>query len=210
MIRSALLLLVTAFAAGPARAQAGPGEAKFAEGQRAYGDGRYDDAARLFLEGYALEPRAEWLLNVGQAYRRARRLDDARTYYERFLAQAPDSPLRPRVAAILAAIERERSEPPPTPPPEIVPPPEPVAAPKPPPPVAEPAPPAGVPATAAAAPKTGGGGPAPWYARAWVWGAAAVVVGGAVAAVLLARGGQDEDGAVECGSIGTLGRGVCP
>jgi tetratricopeptide (TPR) repeat protein len=70
--------------------------------------GRYHDAAVEFAAGYELYPRPEFLLNLGQTYRKLNRLAEARVMFERFLAEAPpEHPERPGVVELLKTLPDE-------------------------------------------------------------------------------------------------------
>jgi len=98
--------------------------AHYLEGKRLYEAGEYRAAVREFEAGYAASPRSEFLLNLGQAYRKLDDLAKAREMYVRFLADAPaDDPLRAQVSDLIAEIDRAQPPPAQTP----VPPPEQVA-----------------------------------------------------------------------------------
>ncbi|MCU1278134.1 MAG: Tetratricopeptide repeat domain protein [bacterium] len=77
--------------------------------------GNYRDAVREFSAGYALAPRPEFLINLGQAYRKLHDLDRAREMFKRYLAatdaQAPD---RKQVQQLLEEVERARGTGPPS------------------------------------------------------------------------------------------------
>jgi tetratricopeptide (TPR) repeat protein len=92
----------------------------FEAGRALYDLGSYSEAAREFAAGYRLAPRPQFLLNLGQCYRRLDQLDNAREMYRRFLADAPpDDRDRAQAAEVLAEIERqiaERPAPEPSPP----------------------------------------------------------------------------------------------
>jgi tetratricopeptide (TPR) repeat protein len=77
-------------------------------GRVQYNLGDYKGAVHEFAAGYKLQPRPEFLVNLGQAYRRLGELERAREMYERFLAEAPaDDHARPQVRTLIAEVDRE-------------------------------------------------------------------------------------------------------
>ena len=122
--RVALVMAVALLVAG-ATARAGDdrearARAHYEVGLGMYHLGNYGDAVREFTAGYELSPRPEFLINLGQAYRKLHQLDRARDMFQRYLARAPaDAPDRAQVRALLAEVEAERAAPSSsTPPPE--------------------------------------------------------------------------------------------
>jgi hypothetical protein len=107
--------------------------ARFEAGRALYSLGDYEAALREFAAGYQQVPRPQFLINLGQTYRKLERFDKARQMYEKFLAEAPpDDPNRPAVAKILEELHDEEAqhkaaEPPSPPPPPIAPSPPPIA-----------------------------------------------------------------------------------
>jgi tetratricopeptide (TPR) repeat protein len=87
--------------------------------------GNYHEAVREFGAGYELVPRPQFLLNLGQCYRKLNDLEKAREMYQRYLRDAPATDVeRPQAQQILAEIERQlaASKPPASPPPQAAPP----------------------------------------------------------------------------------------
>lgn len=69
--------------------------------------GNYHDAIREFSAGYELSPRPQFLINLGQAYRKLRDFDHARIMFRRYLATAgPDASDRRQVQQLLDEAER--------------------------------------------------------------------------------------------------------
>jgi tetratricopeptide (TPR) repeat protein len=97
----------------------------YAAGKALYGLGNYSDALRELLVGYSLVPKPQFLLNIGQCYRR---LDDpvkAREMYKKYLDEVPaDDRERPQVDELIVELDRQieeraqkaRAEAPPPPP----------------------------------------------------------------------------------------------
>lgn len=76
--------------------------------------GNYRDAVREFTAGYDLSPRPEFLINLGQAYRKLNELDRAQEMFRKYLARAPaDAPDRVQVRGLLAEVDAERAAAPP-------------------------------------------------------------------------------------------------
>jgi tetratricopeptide (TPR) repeat protein len=81
-----------------------------------YNLGDYQGAIKEFSAGYTLSPRPEFFINLGQAHRKLRQLDPARTMFRRYLDEsAPDAPNRAEVTALLAEVEAEQRRTPATP-----------------------------------------------------------------------------------------------
>lgn len=129
MLVLALLLGSAAYAAAGGVAHAAGDDAvsrartHFEAGRALYNLGNYQDAIREFSAGYQLAPRPQFLLNLGQAYRKLGQLEKARDLYKRFLTDAPpDDPDRGQVQQILIDLEGELARQPPpalTPIPEL-------------------------------------------------------------------------------------------
>jgi tetratricopeptide (TPR) repeat protein len=162
---SAAALVAVALAAAPAAADPPADAARSRElyqlGRQRFEAGDLERAIDAFQQGYALDPRPEFLLNLAQSYRALGRRAEAIAHLERFIAAAPDHPLRPAAEKTLAELRREeaaaRAEARPLP---LVP-------------VQKSAPPA----------------PERRRSRVWIWAAAgaAVVLGGAAAIYLATR-----------------------
>ncbi len=82
----------------------------FRAGKTFYDLGQYDEAIREFAAGYAMVPKPEFLLNLGQAYRRNRESAKATEMFERYLEQTPpNAPERAQVKDMLAELRAERA-----------------------------------------------------------------------------------------------------
>jgi tetratricopeptide (TPR) repeat protein len=103
----------------------------FEAGRALYNLGNYTDAIREFSAGYQLAPRPQFLVNLGQCYRKLGGLENltkARDLYRKFLDEAsPGDPDREQVKSVLTDLEQEIAA-------------TPAAAPPPPPKAAEPEP----------------------------------------------------------------------
>jgi tetratricopeptide (TPR) repeat protein len=134
-VRAAVLLLLYAASAhAQTEDQLKRARAHFEAGRALYHAGSYNDAIQQWLAGYEAVPLPNFLLNLGQAYRRIGALPRAREMYRRFLDEAPpDAPERATVTRLLGEIERllveSQPSPEPTPEPTVAPSPTPQAMP---------------------------------------------------------------------------------
>jgi len=110
---AAAMLVVMALATTAARAEddrEARARAHYEVGLGMYHLGNYRDAVREFTAGYDLSPRPEFLINLGQAYRKLHELDRARDMFREYLARAPaDAPDRAQVRGLLGEVEAERA-----------------------------------------------------------------------------------------------------
>jgi hypothetical protein len=128
-VRQIALILVLALASRSALAQSSEDQiararTHFEAGRALYQLGNYNEAVREFKAGYELVPRPQFLLNLGQCYRKLNDLEKAREMYQRYLRDAPVTDMeRPQAQQILAEIERQiaASKPPASPPPQPAP-----------------------------------------------------------------------------------------
>jgi tetratricopeptide (TPR) repeat protein len=116
MIR--LLAVLSLLLAASVRAEENDAEARarahYEVGLGMYHLGNYGQAIREFTAGYELSPRPEFLINLGQSYRKLHQLDQAREMYRRYLSQTrPDAPDRQQVQDLLAEVDREAAQSPP-------------------------------------------------------------------------------------------------
>ncbi|HUS66695.1 MAG TPA: tetratricopeptide repeat protein [Kofleriaceae bacterium] len=103
-----LVLVLLAGAAGAEPDREERARAHFEAGRVQYNLGDYTGAVREFAEGYRLVPRPQFLVNLGQAYRRLGQLERAREMYDRYLADAPPGDkARAQVRVLIEEIERE-------------------------------------------------------------------------------------------------------
>jgi len=80
----------------------------FEAGRALYQLGNFNEALREFAAGYQLAPRPQFLLNLGQCYRKLDDLANARAMYQRYLHDAAlTDPERPQAEQILAEIEKQ-------------------------------------------------------------------------------------------------------
>lgn len=82
-------------------------KAKFRAGATAYREGRFKDAIDLFLQANKLDPHAELLFNVGQAYERTGDVADALRSYREYLRLAAVVDDRPAVEKLVVGLEQK-------------------------------------------------------------------------------------------------------
>jgi len=175
----------------------GKARVHFEAGRALYRLGNYAEALREFEAGYQLAPRPQFLVNIGQAYRKLGDLPRAKETFERYLAAVPDSPERPQIENLIAELAAQLAAPPPPP---VEPPAEKATAPPPPEKSAEPPPEKPAPAPVLIAQP-----PPPkkrsFFARHWwiVPVAAAVAAGLAVGIYYAAR-----PSTVQCGDANVI------
>jgi tetratricopeptide (TPR) repeat protein len=164
----------------------------FELGRRHHELGNYLQAVEEFKLAYLAEPIPLFLFNIGQAYRRAGRTDEALEFYQRFLELSPRAPERAEVSRIIAALEAQRqsSSMPPTKP--TAPEPTSPAEPRPMPPTAlAPGSRVSAPTGSATAPRAPHRDHRRRVALAVGLSVGAVIVGGAVAAIAATQGGRE-------------------
>ena len=100
--------LVRAEGAAPGAAQTSKARTHFTAGEALYQLGNYTGALREFSAGYDLVARPEFLVNLGQCYRRLGNLKRARDMYQKYLDTAPaGAPQRAEVAELVAELDEE-------------------------------------------------------------------------------------------------------
>ena len=132
--RSAALVLATAVSVGAwfgtsqiARAaeraeEATPDKAlndakeAFETAQTFFVRGEYDTAALKFLEAYNKKPFPAFLFNVAVSYEKAKQLEKAKEYFERYLKDDPNASDAAQVRLRLDVIGKLLAPPPPPPP----------------------------------------------------------------------------------------------
>jgi hypothetical protein len=125
MVRALVVMVVLALCAGGvARADNPPPGADavararthFEAGRALYSLGNYNDAIREFSAGYYMVPKPQFLVNLGQCYRKLNDLAKAKEMYNKFLAEAPaDDPDREQVKQILVDLDAQIAAAPPKP-----------------------------------------------------------------------------------------------
>ena len=122
---AAALLVLSSLAWAQSPEQLSRARTHFEAGRALYNLGNYTDAIREFSAGYSLVPKPQFLVNLGQAYRKAGNLPRAKEMFQKFLRDAPaNDPDRKQVRGILDEIDDQildepvpRPVPPPAPPP---------------------------------------------------------------------------------------------
>jgi tetratricopeptide (TPR) repeat protein len=135
-------------------------------GQRLLERGRTQDAIAEFRRAYELRADPRFLYDIAEGYRRLRLADQARFFYERYLAASPDAPDREEVEAALAALGHPAAAAPASPAPSLA---RDVVI---------------VPSAPPVAPPAEG---EPLWRRWWVWTAFGALVAAGVTAVLVTR-----------------------
>jgi tetratricopeptide (TPR) repeat protein len=125
-LRQIATILAVALVSSQAMAQnddaLGRARAHFEAGRALYNLGNYPEAQREFAAGYELAPRPQFLINLGNCFRRMDDLPQAREMYQRYLREArADDPLRGQAEQVLAEVERELAARPPAPEPKPAP-----------------------------------------------------------------------------------------
>lgn len=106
MLSGALVLLV--LSGSPESDEVARAKTHFQAGKTHYELGRYSEAIREFAAGYALSPRPEFLINLGQAYRASGDRVSALDMYERYLEKAPaNAKAREQVQGIVETLRAE-------------------------------------------------------------------------------------------------------
>jgi len=85
----------------------------YKKGDRAYAEGRYEDAVAAFEKAYALSGRSLLLFNLGNAYERLQRYQDAADALERYLPDAKpheQDALEKRIANLKQRAEQQQKE----------------------------------------------------------------------------------------------------
>lgn len=222
VVALALAWSAEALAGAPSDAAA-PGDqraarAHFTQGQTLFVEERYADALAEFEAGYAAWPLPGFLVNIGNCHRHLGAPTAARAAYQRFLDEAPRSPLVAEVEGLVRSLPPATEPPPVTAPPlatEVSPTQVSEAAPSP-----EPGP-AGVngaprlevvasPEVEASRslvvdmPRPAKATRSSFSGRWWLWGALSAAVIAGTVAVVAARG--DTTTTVHDGTLGTLRR----
>lgn len=111
MRRLSLILALTV--AAPASAWAKPDKSNLKqadtllrEANAHYAAQRYDQAITAYSKAHALTDAAGFLYNIAQSYRLAGNCRKAIEYYEQFLADAPDTPIRAKVEGFVTEMWR--------------------------------------------------------------------------------------------------------
>jgi hypothetical protein len=87
----------------------------FESAQTAFVRGEYDDAAAKFLDAYNKKPFPAFLFNVAVSYEKAKKLEKAKDYFERYLQEDPNASDAAQVKLRLDVIGKLLAPPPPPP-----------------------------------------------------------------------------------------------
>lgn len=147
----------------------------FQVGRESFARGDFERAAAEFEQAYELSHRPGLQYNIGTAYERLHRWQEARDAFQRYLELVPDAPDRAEVEGRLRVINQELNRP---------------AAPPPPP----PPPPVVIVQGPAVTPDP----PRPWRTVFWITGATTVIVGAGTLAVGLLANSRYNDLVATC------------
>jgi hypothetical protein len=116
-VAASLGIAAGARAADESAPDKGLAEAKdaFEAAQTAFVRGEYDDAAARFLEAYDKKPYPAFLFNVAVSYEKAKLLEKAKLYFERYLQVDPNASDAAQVKLRLDVIAQLLAPPPPAP-----------------------------------------------------------------------------------------------
>lgn len=112
--RTSRLLLCVCLAALPCSAWAQPVEAQArriaVEGKKAFDTADYVTAIARYEEAYKLKPAPNLLFNLGQCHRKSGRLDEALSYFRRFLETNPPAVQAQATQTVIAEVEAQLAE----------------------------------------------------------------------------------------------------
>lgn len=100
----------TAAAASEAQAGEESADALIARANQLFMEQRLGAAADVLVKAYAAAPKSIYLFNIAQAYRKADRVEDALTYYQRFVDVAPKHPLAAEARGLLSTLRLLQTE----------------------------------------------------------------------------------------------------
>lgn len=110
--RTSQLLLLLAVLPCATWAQPVEGQAKriALEGKKAFDTGDYATAISRYEEAYKLKASPNLLFNLGQCHRKTGRLDEALSYFRRFLETNPSEVQAQATQKVIAEVEAQREE----------------------------------------------------------------------------------------------------
>lgn len=112
--RISRLLLSVALVVLPCSAWAEPVEAQAKrialEGKKAFDTGDYATAIARYEAAYKLKAAPNLLFNLGQCHRKSGRLDEALSYFRRFLETNPPDAQAQATQKVMAEVEAQRAE----------------------------------------------------------------------------------------------------
>jgi tetratricopeptide (TPR) repeat protein len=110
--RHALTFVVLLSGAASVRGQAAPSSGavaearqRFAAGEQAFKERRWEDALEQFSVGFKLDPRPDFLYQLARTHEKLGQLDEAIANCESFLAVAPSSPRAPDVWKLIGDLK---------------------------------------------------------------------------------------------------------
>jgi tetratricopeptide (TPR) repeat protein len=109
------LLASTAFVAAAEEHNAKEAASKYESGMAHYHLGEWDAAVADWEAGFRAKPTPEFLYNIAQAYRAAKRPDKALQFYQSYLRMAPEAQNAEAVRRVMDQLRREVAEHPPAP-----------------------------------------------------------------------------------------------
>jgi tetratricopeptide (TPR) repeat protein len=105
---AAAMLLALLLAAAASTDESAEAKVHFQAGSTHYQLKQYSEAIREFAAGYALSPRPEFLINLGQAYRGAGDLPQALNMFKQYLEKAPaNAKPRAQVEQLVRQLEQQ-------------------------------------------------------------------------------------------------------
>jgi len=108
------MLLALVLAAAASTEESAEAKVHFQAGSTHYQLKQYSEAIREFAAGYALSPRPEFLINLGQAYRGAGDLAQALSMFKQYLEKAPaNAKPRAQVEQLVKQLEAQLKDAPP-------------------------------------------------------------------------------------------------
>jgi tetratricopeptide (TPR) repeat protein len=101
------LVPALALAAAPSPTQADVEEARalFKRGQAYYNIDEFRQAADLFKQAYVRHPDPTFLYNIAQCHRKMGEVDEALSYFRKYLKSSPNAPNRPEVERRIKELE---------------------------------------------------------------------------------------------------------
>src|SRR5262245_51929487 len=93
----ALAVLPTAALAAPAASEPDEARALFKKGQAHYNVDQFPQAVDLFKQAYLLHPDPTFLYNIAQCHRKLGDVNEALSYFRKYLRMAPDASNRAEV-----------------------------------------------------------------------------------------------------------------
>lgn len=83
---------------------------QFRLGQKAYDEGKFDDALKAFSEAYGLQPTPAFLFNIAQCHRNLGNYERAGVFYQQYLELSRSSENAAAVRALLSEVQAADKE----------------------------------------------------------------------------------------------------